>query len=88
MKQALAALAHRRKRLTAQSAIQRHLVVKLGQRLQPALACLDIGVSTCRLIRHHPWLCAGTGLLLSRLPVQAIWRPVVTLKRLWIILRR
>ena len=88
MKKAVAALAHRRKRLVAQSAIQRHLMTRLGHGCKPALAWLDLGISTSRLMRHHPWLFAATGVLLSHLPFQAIWRPVGYLHRLWIMHQR
>ncbi len=88
MKKAVAALADRRKRLVAQSAIQRHLMTHLGHGCKPALAWLDLGISTSRLMRHHPWLFAGTCLLVSRLPLQAIWRPVRYLHRQWIMRQR
>jgi hypothetical protein len=72
MKQRLAQLAERRRRLVAQAAAQRTALAHDLQPWRARLALVDQGVAVVRYVGRHPALIAGAVLLLVALrPRQA-----------------
>jgi len=81
MNEKLLRLAERRERLVAQAAAQRMALVQNIEPWRIPLARVDQGLAALRVIKSHPALLIGGGILLAALRPGRVWK---WLRRGWV----